>query len=48
MTIRGRDADCKQHDIITTICDYIDIWCLTIKHPHVEVVAANGEAKKSN
>ncbi|XRM43168.1 Phosphotransferase [Aspergillus tubingensis] len=36
------------HDIITTICDYIDIWCLTIKHPHVEVVAANGEAKKSN
>ncbi|KKK21692.1 hypothetical protein AOCH_003116, partial [Aspergillus ochraceoroseus] len=20
------------HDIITTICDYIDIWCLTIKH----------------
>ncbi|RAL06449.1 aminoalcoholphosphotransferase [Aspergillus ibericus CBS 121593] len=36
------------HDIITTICDYIDIWCLTIKHPHVEVVAANGDAKKSN
>ncbi|PWY66318.1 aminoalcoholphosphotransferase [Aspergillus eucalypticola CBS 122712] len=36
------------HDIITTICDYIDIWCLTIKHPHVEVVTANGEAKKSN
>ncbi|KAJ9202954.1 hypothetical protein DTO032I3_3328 [Paecilomyces variotii] len=24
------------HDVITTICDYIDIWCLTIKHPHVE------------
>ncbi|RJE18179.1 Aminoalcoholphosphotransferase [Aspergillus sclerotialis] len=23
------------HDVITTICDYIDIWCLTIKHPHV-------------
>ncbi|XHG09317.1 hypothetical protein AWENTII_012386 [Aspergillus wentii] len=24
------------YDVITTICDYIDIWCLTIKHPHVE------------
>lgn len=24
------------HDVITTICDYLDIWCLTIKHPHVE------------
>ncbi|SLM34707.1 ethanolaminephosphotransferase [Lasallia pustulata] len=22
------------HDIITTICDYLDIWCLTIKHPY--------------
>ena len=20
-------------DVITTICDYMDIWCLTIKHP---------------
>ncbi|PYH44908.1 aminoalcoholphosphotransferase [Aspergillus saccharolyticus JOP 1030-1] len=38
------------HDIITTICDYIDIWCLTIKHPqpHVEVVVANGAPKKTN
>jgi ethanolaminephosphotransferase len=25
-----------QFDIITTICDYIDIWCLTIKYPFVE------------
>lgn len=24
------------HDVITTICDYLDIWCLTIKHPYVE------------
>ena len=24
------------HDVITTICDYLDIWCLTIKHPKVE------------
>lgn len=24
------------HDVITTICDYLDIWCLTIKHPAVE------------
>ncbi|KAJ5153269.1 uncharacterized protein N7482_009747 [Penicillium canariense] len=23
-------------DVITTICDHIDIWCLTIKHPYVE------------
>ncbi|ERS99581.1 ethanolaminephosphotransferase [Sporothrix schenckii 1099-18] len=23
-------------DVIVTICDYLDIWCLTIKHPHVE------------
>lgn len=23
------------HDVITTICDYLDIWCLTIKHPYV-------------
>ncbi|KAJ5738544.1 hypothetical protein N7493_001699 [Penicillium malachiteum] len=23
-------------DVITTICDYIDIWCLTIKYPYVE------------
>lgn len=22
-----------QYDCITTICDYLDIWCLTIKHP---------------
>ncbi|KAI1349920.1 CDP-alcohol phosphatidyltransferase [Xylaria sp. FL0043] len=24
-------------DVIVTICDYLDIWCLTIKHPYVEV-----------
>lgn len=23
-------------DVITSICDYLDIWCLTIKHPHVK------------
>jgi len=34
------------HDVITTICDYLDIWCLTIKHPYVEG-QQNGEAKKS-
>lgn len=22
--------------MITTICDHLDIWCLTIKHPYVE------------
>ena len=25
-----------KHDVITTICDYLDIWCLTIKHPYNE------------
>ncbi|EXJ77546.1 ethanolaminephosphotransferase [Capronia epimyces CBS 606.96] len=34
------------HDVITTICDYLDIWCLTIKHPYVED-KQNGEVKKS-
>ena len=24
----------RKHDVITTICDYLDIWCLTIKHPY--------------
>jgi len=24
------------HDVITTICDFLDIWCLTIKHPYTE------------
>ncbi|KAI3327374.1 Choline/ethanolaminephosphotransferase [Xylariaceae sp. AK1471] len=38
-------------DVIVTICDYLDIWCLTIKHPHVDVAEhtdghANG--KKTN
>ncbi|ELR07146.1 hypothetical protein VC83_02392 [Pseudogymnoascus destructans] len=23
-------------DVIVTICDYLDIWCLTIKHPYNE------------
>lgn len=32
------------YDVITTICDYLDIWCLTIKHPYVETE----EEKKSN
>lgn len=30
-------------DVIVTICDYLDIWCLTIKHPHVE----DGASKKA-
>ena len=35
-------------DVIVTICDYLDIWCLTIKHPYVEgqdekAAAANGK-----
>lgn len=31
-------------DVIVTICDYLDIWCLTIKHPWNE----EEEAKKAN
>jgi ethanolaminephosphotransferase len=42
-------------DVIVTICDYLDIWCLTIKHPYVEgeekaqgqVAAGGGELKKT-
>ncbi|KAJ9607605.1 Phosphotransferase [Cladophialophora chaetospira] len=34
------------HDVITTICDYMDIWCLTIKHPYVEGEQKE-EAKKA-
>ncbi|KAE9970739.1 hypothetical protein BLS_004770 [Venturia inaequalis] len=30
-------------DVIVAICDYLDIWCLTIKHPWVE---PGEEAKK--
>lgn len=33
-------------DVIVTICDYLDIWCLTIKHPYVEV-KQNVDGKKS-
>ncbi|KAI1493970.1 CDP-alcohol phosphatidyltransferase-domain-containing protein [Biscogniauxia mediterranea] len=29
-------------DVIVTICDYLDIWCLTIKHPYIEPTA-NGK-----
>ncbi|QSZ32204.1 hypothetical protein DSL72_001776 [Monilinia vaccinii-corymbosi] len=31
-------------DVVVTICDYLDIWCLTIKHPWNE----EEEAKKAN
>ncbi|KAI0172728.1 Choline/ethanolaminephosphotransferase [Hypoxylon sp. FL1284] len=34
-------------DVIVTICDYLDIWCLTIKHPHVDV-AEHANGKKAN
>ena len=33
-------------DVIVTICDYLDIWCLTIKHPWVEGQENNGAADK--
>lgn len=34
-------------DVIVTICDYLDIWCLTIKHPWVEGKESNGSAQVS-
>ena len=30
-------------DVIVTICDYLDIWCLTIKHP--KALDNKGESK---
>ena len=30
-------------DVIVTICDYLDIWCLTIKHPQTQ----EGETTKT-
>ncbi|KAL3471316.1 CDP-alcohol phosphatidyltransferase-domain-containing protein [Aspergillus californicus] len=36
------------HDIITTICDYIDIWCLTIKHPYITEQSANGDTIRAS
>ncbi|OTA62859.1 Choline/ethanolaminephosphotransferase [Hypoxylon sp. EC38] len=34
-------------DVIVTICDYLDIWCLTIKHPYVDI-AEHANGKKVN
>jgi ethanolaminephosphotransferase len=31
-------------DVIITICDFLDIWCLTIKHPYVEGQGGGREA----
>jgi ethanolaminephosphotransferase len=33
-------------DVIVTICDYLDIWCLTIKHPWVEGQDGTADKKK--
>lgn len=38
-------------DVVYTICDYLDIWCLTIKHPYHEPSKGqqnteNGAAKR--
>lgn len=42
------NADSLQFDVITTICDYIDIWCLTIKYPFTEETEhKNGVSKKT-
>jgi len=33
-------------DVIVTICDYLDIWCLTIKHPWVEGKDGKNESRQ--
>ncbi|PHH69899.1 hypothetical protein CDD80_6382 [Ophiocordyceps camponoti-rufipedis] len=33
-------------DVIVTICDYLDIWCLTIKHHHIETSSPSAKSKK--
>ena len=33
-------------DVIVAICDYLDIWCLTIKHPWDESQESKQEVKK--
>lgn len=35
-------------DVIVTICDYLDIWCLTIKHPYVEGKDAGSSQQVAN
>jgi ethanolaminephosphotransferase len=37
-------------DVIYTICDYLDIWCLVIKHPYVpeKEEGQNGVVQKKN
>ena len=35
-------------DVIVTICDYLDIWCLTIKHPYVEGKDEQAASKQPN
>ena len=33
-------------DVILAICDYLDIWCLTIKHPGVDPKESARRAEK--
>lgn len=33
-------------DVIVSICDYLDIWCLTIKHPYVAPLESAPGGKK--
>jgi len=32
-------------DVIVAICDYLDIWCLTIKHPYVAELEERSDKK---
>ncbi|KAF2769035.1 Choline/ethanolaminephosphotransferase [Teratosphaeria nubilosa] len=32
-------------DVIVTICDYLDIWCLTIKHPYTAEIEETADKK---
>lgn len=34
-------------DVIVSICDYLDIWCLTIKHPYVAPLESAPDGKKA-
>lgn len=36
-----------QFDVIITICDYIDINCLTIKYPYVEETQTHKRAAEA-
>lgn len=36
------------YDVIVTICDYLDIWCLTIKYPKSQMGSQEGQAEEKS